>query len=193
MQNPPSYDNVASSGPAEYPILKCSTKTYPVVAARVQPLTLAQGKQLAIFDMGFDRHLVDRALLQFGGDEQQAVDSLLTGRVSAFPQAQVATHDPSPNALQERAEARRQLLGVQNHSDISLQIYGLLPASARKNGWDTRSIQSALDLPSLGFSEGTPGQRSERLFDAILSGKLSMSQLLQAESAMMNDLAAAAM
>jgi hypothetical protein len=190
MQSPPSYDIVASSGTAEYPILKCSTKT-SVVAARVQPLT--QGKQLAIFDMGFDRHLVDRALQQFGGDEQQAVDFLLTGRASASPQPQVAIHNASPNDLHEQAEARRQLLGVQNHSDISLQIYGLLPASARKAGWDTRSIQSALDLPSLGFSQGTPGQRSERLFDAILSGKLSMSQLLQAESAMMNDLAAAAM
>jgi hypothetical protein len=191
MQNPPPYDVVASSGTAEYPILKCSTKTYPVVAARVQPLS--QGKQLAIFDMGFDRHLVDRALQQFGGDEQQAVDFLLTGRASASPQPQVAIHNASPNDLHEQGEARRQLLGVQNHSDISLQIYGLLPASARKAGWDTRSIQSALDLPSLGFSQGTPGQRSERLFDAILSGKLSMSQLLQAESAMMNDLAAAAM
>ena len=93
MQNPPPYDIVASSGPAEYPILKCSTKTYPVVAARVQPLT--QGKQLAIFDMGFDRHLVDRALQQFGG-EQQAVDFLLTGRASASPQPQVAIHNAPP-------------------------------------------------------------------------------------------------
>ena len=192
MQNPPpSYEIVVSLGPDEYPILKCSTKIYPVVAARVQPLP--QGKQLAIFDMGFDRHLVDRALQQFGGDEQQAVDFLLTGRASASPQPQVAIHNAPPNDLQEQAEARRQLLGVQNHSDISLQIYGLLPASARKAGWDTRSIQSALDLPSLGFSQGTPGQRSERLFDAIVSGKLSMSRLLQAESAMMEDLAAAAM
>ncbi len=81
-----------------------------------------------------------------------------------------------------------QLLGFERVSDIREQLYIMLPASARKAGWDTRSIQTALIVPSLGFSQGSPRERGVRLFDAIVGGKLSMHQLQQAETAALNAL-----
>ncbi len=56
------------------------------------------------------------------------------------------------------------------------------------HGWDTQRIQAALDLPSLGFSVGSPGERG---VDAIADGRLSMQQLQQAENAALQALAAA--
>jgi hypothetical protein len=36
----------------------------------------------AIFQMGFDRHLVDFALQQFGGNQEEAADALVSGHIS---------------------------------------------------------------------------------------------------------------
>ena len=47
-------------------------------------------QQTTIHSMGFDPHLVARALQQFRGDEQQAVDALLSGRVLLTGSAEVA-------------------------------------------------------------------------------------------------------
>ena len=151
-------------------------------------------QQTTIHSMGFDPHLVARALQQFRGDEQQAVDALLSGRVSQAD-APAPRHNPqpvddAPSQDPQLAEARRHLLGL-SACDLRMQIYIMMPAAARKAGWDTQRIQAALDLPSLGFSEGSPGERGVRLFDAIADGRLSIQQLQQAENAALEALAAA--
>ena len=95
----------------------------------------------------------------------------------------------TPQHSDQHADARRHLLNTERSCDIREQLYCVLPGPARKAGWDTPSIQSALDLPSLGFTEGSAGERAVRLFDAIASGKLSLQQLQQAEAAQMAALA----
>ncbi len=42
-------------------------------------------------------------------------------------------------------------------------------------------LQSALDLPALGYTEGSAGERGVRLFDAIAGGALTLQRLQQAE------------
>ena len=160
-----------------------------------QPKPAAQPShaEKPIYSMGFDRLLVESALQQFNGDEQQAVDALLSGRLShatVSPKPPVM-HDvvPQPQHSDQHADARRHLLNTERACDIREQLYCVLPGPARKAGWDTPSIQSALDLPSLGFTEGSAGERAVRLFDAIASGKLSLQQLQQAEAAQMAALA----
>ena len=202
MQSPPSYQSVDS-----YPILTCAKKSIlaeqPAMHAE-QPAMHAEqpamhAEQPAIFDMGFDRNLVERALQQFGGNMEQALEALISGRISLpgppFPASrppQVSHAHPAPHEeprdSEEHVAARKQLLGVERVSDIREQLYIMLPTSARKAGWDTRSIQTALIVPSLGFSQGSPGERGVRLFDTIVGGKLSMHQLQQAETAALNAL-----
>ena len=42
-------------------------------------------------------------------------------------------------------------------------------------------VQAALDLPALGFAEGSAGERGVRLFDDIAGGTLTLQRLQQAE------------
>lgn len=42
-------------------------------------------------------------------------------------------------------------------------------------------VQAALDLPALGFVEGSAGERGVRLFDAIAGGTMTLQRLQQAE------------
>jgi hypothetical protein len=192
MQSPPSYEVAVST----CQVVPCARKANYVE----QPKHAAQPSlaEKPIYSMGFDRLLVDSALQQFNGDEQQAVDALLSGRLShaaVSPKPPVmhdrpAPHDaPQPQHSDQHADARRHLLNTQQACDIREQLYCVLPGPARKAGWDTPVIQSALDLPSLGFTEGSAGERAVRLFDAIASGKLSLQQLQQAEAAQMAALA----
>ena len=146
-----------------------------------------QHQPATIHSMGFDPRLVARALQQFRGDEQQAIDAIVTDRIS-MDDAPAAHHVTQPALAApphdlQLAEARLQLLGLQQVGELRANIYSLLPAAARKAGWGTERIQAALDLPSLGFSEGSPGERGAKLFDAIAGGRLSLHQLQQAETA----------
>ena len=49
-------------------------------------------EQPAIFEMGFDLNLVARALQQFGGNSQQALEALLSRPISAAVAATVRCH-----------------------------------------------------------------------------------------------------
>ena len=128
------------------------------------------------------------------GDEPQAADASSSGR-AAQAHAPAPHHNPqavdaAPAQDGTRAAAVRQLLAVEHAGDLREQIYFVLPPAGRKAGWNTQRIQAALDLPSLGFSEGSPGERGVRLWDAIADGRLSIQQLQQAEDAALRALAA---
>jgi hypothetical protein len=192
MQSPPSYEVAVST----CQVVPCARKANYV--EQPKPAAQPSHAEKPIYSMGFDRLLVESALQQFNGDEQQAVEALLSGRLShatVSPKPPVmhdrpAPHDaPQPQHSDQHADARRHLLNTERACDIREQLYCVLPGPARKAGWDTPSIQSALDLPSLGFTEGSAGERAVRLFDAIASGKLSLQQLQQAEVAQIAALA----
>jgi hypothetical protein len=128
------------------------------------------------------------------GDELQAVDASSRGRV-AQAHAPAQQHNPQPvdaAPAQDgpRATAVRQLLAVEHAGDLREQIYCVLLPAGREAGWNTQRIQAALDLPSLGFSQGSPGERGVRLLDAIAEGRLGVKQLQQAEDAALRALAA---
>jgi len=128
------------------------------------------------------------------GDDLQAADASSSGR-AAQAHAPAPHHNPqavdaAPAQDGPRAAAVRQLLAVEHAGDLRQQIYIVLLPAGRKAGWTTQRIQAALDLPSLGFSEGSPGERGVRLWDAIADGRLSIQQLQQAEDAALRALAA---
>ena len=70
--------------------------------------------------------------------------------------------DVAPAQDEQRAEAVLQLLAVEHAGDLRQPIYFVLLPAGRKVGWNTQRIHAALDLQSLRYSQGSPGQRRVR-------------------------------
>ena len=147
----------------------------PVEQQQQQHEQQQQQHRAPIFSMGLDPQEVSLALQQFNGDHNLAANALLaTHRPSSAPPSplppsppplqHVSPHRPTPlqhlapsGAVDEvqqldalladpfLAEARGRLRACHDVGQLRQLIYEMLPASARKAGWDTPCIQVISD------------------------------------------------
>ncbi len=78
----------------------------PVLQTSAAPAVHAE--QPAIFDMGFDRNLVESALQQFGGNTDQALEALLSGLISSPAQPAHEQQNPKQQRRQQQRLVQHQ-------------------------------------------------------------------------------------